>query len=103
MHGRPASATLLDFLSGGGNLGALIRSRDWTATPLGLPHAWLQTLKTLVSVMLGSSQPMIIAWGPERSFRIRPASLALTSRCCSSPVTRRTRPWRAASWSRGWR
>ncbi|MBO1907776.1 PAS domain-containing protein [Microvirga sp. 3-52] len=47
-------------------MGALIRAHDWAVTPLGPPPAWSQTLKTLVSVMLGSSQPMFIAWGPER-------------------------------------
>ena len=25
----------MDFLSGGGELGALMRARDWAATPLG--------------------------------------------------------------------
>ncbi|MCB5176927.1 PAS domain-containing protein [Microvirga lenta] len=66
MHGRPDPTAPLDFLSGGGCLGALIRAHDWAATPLGPPHTWSQVLKTLVSVMLGSSQPMFIAWGPER-------------------------------------
>ncbi|KFG70591.1 hypothetical protein JH26_03660 [Microvirga sp. BSC39] len=67
MHGRPDPKALPDFLSGSGQMGALIRARNWAATPLGPPHAWSQTLKTLVSVMLGSSQPMFIAWGPSAS------------------------------------
>jgi PAS domain S-box-containing protein len=67
MHGRPEqTAALLDFLSGGGRMGVLIRAQDWAATPLGPAHAWSQVLKTLVSIMLGSSQPMFIAWGPKR-------------------------------------
>ena len=45
--------------------GALMRARDWSATALGEPANWPQSLKTLVGVMLGSGQPMFIAWGPE--------------------------------------
>jgi PAS domain S-box-containing protein len=66
MHGKADLKAPLAFLAGGGHMGAMIRAHDWSATPLGLPSAWSQTLRTLVSVMLGSSQPMFIAWGPER-------------------------------------
>ena len=55
-----------DFLTGGGQLGALMRAHDWSATPLDYPAAWPQPLKTLVGVMLGANQPMFIAWGPQR-------------------------------------
>ena len=55
------------FLVDGGATGALIRGHDWAATPLGPPEAWPQPLKTLVGVMLGSNQPMFVAWGPERT------------------------------------
>jgi PAS domain S-box-containing protein len=57
----------LDFLSGGGGMGELIRAHDWAATPLGSPDGWPYGLKTLVGVMLGSNQPMFIAWGAERT------------------------------------
>ncbi|MET0428069.1 MAG: PAS domain-containing protein [Microvirga sp.] len=53
------------FLSGGGEAGALMRAHDWSRTPLGPPEAWPHGLKTLVGVMLGSSQAMFVAWGPE--------------------------------------
>ncbi|MFC4172690.1 PAS domain-containing protein [Microvirga sp. GCM10011540] len=68
MHGSVGASTRLDFLSGGGEMGALIRAHDWAATPLGSPGGWPYGLKTLVGVMLGSNQPMFIAWGPERTF-----------------------------------
>jgi PAS domain S-box-containing protein len=45
-----------------------MRSHDWLATPLGSPTSWPQPLKTLVGVMLGSNQPMFVAWGAERTF-----------------------------------
>ncbi|WP_457090496.1 hypothetical protein [Microvirga sp. P5_D2] len=47
-------------------MGVRIRAHDWATTPLGQPEGWSQALKTLVSVMLGSIQPMFIVWGPER-------------------------------------
>ncbi|WP_369062349.1 PAS domain-containing protein [Caulobacter sp. 73W] len=55
----------LVFLSGGGETGAQIRGHDWRATPLGDPLTWPKTLQTAVSLMLGSAQPVYIAWGPQ--------------------------------------
>lgn len=55
------------FLDGGGITGALIRDRDWSATPLGPPERWPEALRTLISVMLGSRQPMFLVWGEERT------------------------------------
>ncbi len=52
-----------DFLGGGGEVGALMRARDWSASPLGSPAAWPPELRTLVGIMLGSKQPMFVAWG----------------------------------------
>jgi PAS domain S-box-containing protein len=62
------STSGLDFLSGGGQMGAALRAHDWSATPLGPPETWPQPLKTLVGVMLAADQPMFIAWGQERIF-----------------------------------
>ncbi|MBX9596157.1 MAG: PAS domain-containing protein, partial [Roseomonas sp.] len=56
----------LRFLSDGGALGALMRDHDWRATPLGTPEEWPEALKTVVSIMLGSRQPMFVAWGTDR-------------------------------------
>ncbi len=56
-----------DFLAGGGEVGVLMREHDWSATPLGMPAAWPVALRTLVMVMLGSKQPMFVAWGAERT------------------------------------
>ena len=50
------------FLSGG-EMGALMRAHDWTATPVGLPETWPQTLKTVVRLILTSRHPMFIWWG----------------------------------------
>jgi len=58
----------LDFLSGGGEMGALMRAHDWSTSPLGPPEDWPQSLRTVVSLMLTSKFPMFIAWGPQLVF-----------------------------------
>ena len=45
-------------------MGARVRAHDWTATPLGPPEAWPQSLRTAVNMVLGSKFPACIAWGP---------------------------------------
>ena len=57
----------LHFLSDGGAAGALIRAHDWSATPLGPAETWPQSLKALVGILLGSNQPMFVAWGHART------------------------------------
>jgi signal transduction histidine kinase len=54
-----------DALVGGGDMGALIRSIDWSKTPLGPPNNWPQSLKTAVSICLSSRFPILIWWGPQ--------------------------------------
>jgi hypothetical protein len=44
-----------------------LRDHDWGETPLGPTRTWPEALRTLVSVMTCSSQPMFIVWGPERT------------------------------------
>ncbi|KVV15990.1 PAS domain S-box protein [Flavobacterium sp. TAB 87] len=53
------------FLNGGGEMGELIRAKDWTQTPLGSPENWPNSLKTMVSVLLNNPFGMYIAWGKE--------------------------------------
>ncbi|MEG2902217.1 MAG: hybrid sensor histidine kinase/response regulator, partial [Massilia sp.] len=54
----------LAFATGGGDMGALLRTLDWAHHPLGPLAAWPQPLRTAVSLMLGARQPMYVAWGP---------------------------------------
>ncbi|WP_394773447.1 PAS domain-containing protein [Flavobacterium sp.] len=51
------------FLADGGEMGDLIRSKDWSKTPLGDPENWPQSLRTMTSVMLNNPLGMYIAWG----------------------------------------
>jgi hypothetical protein len=56
---------LADFLAGGGEMGALTRAHDWSATPIGPPDIWPQSLRTAVRILLNTNHPMFIWWGPE--------------------------------------
>lgn len=58
-------AALVDFLAGGGEMGALIRGHDWRSTPLGPPESWPAPLRTAIRLILNSGHPMYVWWGPE--------------------------------------
>lgn len=53
------------FLAGGGEMGELIRAKDWSKTSLGDPSTWPQSLCTMVAVMLENPFGMYIAWGDD--------------------------------------
>src|SRR5262252_4036545 len=67
-------------LAGGGEMGALMRSVDWSKTALGPVERWPQSLRTAVSIMLESAFAMVVAWGPDFLFlyndRYRPVLVA---------------------------
>ncbi|HXB92860.1 MAG TPA: PAS domain-containing protein [Puia sp.] len=54
-----------NFLHGGGEMGNLIRARDWSTTSVGLPSEWPHSLRTTLSIILNSGFPMFLFWGPE--------------------------------------
>ncbi|WP_075213896.1 PAS domain S-box protein [Mongoliimonas terrestris] len=45
-----------------------MREIDWAATPLGRPNGWPASLRTVVGLLLSSSFPMFVAWGPDLRF-----------------------------------
>ena len=53
------------MFDGGGEMGSLMRSFDWSKTALGPISQWSQALKNMVSVLLRSPFPMYLAWGPQ--------------------------------------
>jgi PAS domain S-box-containing protein len=57
-------AASADFLAGGGEMGALTRAYDWSASPLGKPETWPQSLRTALRILLNTNHPMFIWWGP---------------------------------------
>ena len=58
----PKASTDATF-DGGGEMGPLMRSFDWSKTPLGPVSEWSQALKTTVGILLRSPSPMYLAWG----------------------------------------
>ena len=46
-------------------MGNLMRALDWSATPVGAPSSWPQSLRTTISILLDSRFPMLVLWGPE--------------------------------------
>ncbi|SHG31034.1 PAS domain S-box-containing protein [Flavobacterium micromati] len=54
-----------DFLNGGGEMGKLVRAKNWSETPLGNPDLWPLSLRTIASVVLNNPFGMAIAWGKE--------------------------------------
>ena len=62
---RGAGRATPRFLDGGGGLGALMRAKDWSATPLGPPEGWPRPVKTAVSLCLNSRFPILLWLGPE--------------------------------------
>ncbi|MHA0363663.1 HWE histidine kinase domain-containing protein [Sphingomonas aquatilis] len=45
-----------------------LHAYDWSATPLGDPAHWPQSLRTAVQIMMASGHAMCLAWGSERTF-----------------------------------
>jgi len=62
-NGKPIAA---DWLKSSGEMGKVIRSMDWSKTPLGPIESWSQSLRTTVSLCLASNFPINIIWGPGR-------------------------------------
>lgn len=51
------------FLDDGGEMGRLMREKDWSLTPLGPPDGWPQSLRTTINILLNSPFPMLLFWG----------------------------------------
>ena len=62
-RGEPAqSETPLETL---GVTGELVKAVDWSRTALGPVRGWSSSLRSIVSTLLHSRQPMFLFWGPE--------------------------------------
>jgi hypothetical protein len=53
------------WLTGGGEMGALIREFDWGNTPLGPLESWSPTLRMMVRFLLANRFPLLLWWGPD--------------------------------------
>lgn len=54
-----------ECLIGGGEMGRLMRSFDWSNTPFGLVEQWPQSLRSTLSICLNSRFPIAIYWGAD--------------------------------------
>ncbi len=56
------NTTNIGFLIGGGKMGRIMRSFDWSKTAIGETETWAESLRTAVSIMLNSPLPMFVLW-----------------------------------------
>ncbi|WPB55936.1 response regulator [Xylophilus sp. GOD-11R] len=56
----------LPSLPAQGPTASLMRSFDWAASAFGAPDTWPPHLRSTVAMLLDASQPMRLAWGPQR-------------------------------------
>jgi len=54
-----------EWLAGGGEMGELIRAKDWSATPIGPVESWSPALRTMVRFLLANRFPLLLWWGPD--------------------------------------
>jgi PAS domain S-box-containing protein len=79
---RESAAT--DWLVADGEMGRLIRSKDWSKTPVGPPAGWPQSLKTALGIMLHSRYQMFVWWGKQLTYFYNDAYI---------PVLGKRHPW----------
>jgi PAS domain S-box-containing protein len=64
----PMHKTVDPLFRGPGEVASLMRTHDWSTSPLDTPDRWPQALRTVVNLILNSKFPMFVAWGPELGF-----------------------------------
>ena len=62
-HHTAGEVSATDLFLGGGEMGHLIRSMDWSKTAVGPVQSWPQALKAAVRIIVGSRFPMFVWWG----------------------------------------
>jgi PAS domain S-box-containing protein len=67
-HPKQSNADGETLFLHGGEMAARMRAFDWSATPLGPPDRWPQSLRAIVRVMLTSRYAMWMAWGSDLTF-----------------------------------
>ncbi|WP_342165391.1 ATP-binding protein [Methylobacterium sp. SD21] len=63
----PAPVPDTGFMAGGGEMGALMRSMDWSQTTFGPVETWTQALRSAVSICLTTRFPVVLYYGPDRA------------------------------------
>lgn len=53
-------------LQGGGEMGARMRTVDWSKTPLGPVSSWTPSLRAITRFLLVNRFPLLLWWGPDQ-------------------------------------
>src|SRR5580765_6684017 len=94
MTGQPPS----HWLVGGGQMGELIRQKDWSSTPLGPIEGWPADLRTAVQICLYHGLPTWIGWGPDAIQFYNDAAIAIVGKKHPRPLGEPTAPWWGEIW-----
>ena len=62
---EPLSSLGSDCLAGGGEMGALMRSRDWSKTAIGAVESWSPALRMMARLLLVNRFQLFLCWGPK--------------------------------------
>ncbi len=82
----------------GGTVAALMRAINWSATPLGPPDNWPQSLVSTISICLSTRFPISIYWGPEFILLYNDAWIPLEGERHPAALGRPVREVRPESW-----
>ena len=66
------------FVTSGGEMAALIASKNWAATPLGPQEDWQQSLQAVLRILVTSRYAMWLGWGPNLTFFYNDAYRSMT-------------------------
>jgi signal transduction histidine kinase/DNA-binding response OmpR family regulator len=62
---RATSRPAMGWVKDEGEMASLIRSANWSETPLGRAESWSSTLRTMLNFLLANRFPQLLWWGPE--------------------------------------
>ena len=68
-----------EVFPGSSETSAILRSIDWTKTPLGAVDGWPQSLRTSISICLNSAFAILVWWGPELAMLYNDAYVPIIS------------------------
>src|SRR5262245_32987489 len=59
-----SAAAAVGIFPGTSEMASLMRSLDWSKTPVGPPELWPESLRTAVRICVTSPYPIFMTWGP---------------------------------------
>ncbi len=69
---------MVKLFDGGGEVGARMREKAWSASSLGPPEQWSQSLRTVIRIVLTSRYAMWLGWGVDLTFLYNDAYAHMT-------------------------